>query len=60
MEATVECISTKLNAKHKVLWETLSVKKKVTTWKLHPYAIKGTQLIPIIKLKKAQTELTRT
>ena len=40
IEAVVECIQTKLSAKHRVPWETLAVRKNETTGKQHPYVIK--------------------
>ena len=45
MEVATECIPTKLRAKHRVLWETLAVKKKCDV----KTAIKGTQLMPMLR-----------
>ncbi len=44
--ATAECIPSKLRAKYRVPWKTLTVRKNETR-KQHPYVIKGTQLVPI-------------
>ena len=59
MEAAVERIPTKLRAKHRILWETLAVKKKRDDMKTASLCNKrnptdaNTQ-----KLKKGQSELT--
>ena len=37
VEAAVECIVTKLRAKHRVPWETQAVRKNEITLKQHPY-----------------------
>ena len=39
LEAVVECIPTKLRAKHRVLWESLEVRKNEIMWKQHSYEI---------------------
>ena len=59
MEVAAECISTRLRAKHRVLWEILSVKKKrdnVKTASL--YNKRNPTNSKAQKLKKAQRKLT--
>ena len=50
IEAAAECIPTKQRAKPRVPWETLAIRKKARgTWKPHPYAIVGTQLMSTLR-----------
>ena len=45
IKVAAECIPTKQRAKYRVPWKILAVRKNVSTWKPHPYAIGGTQQI---------------
>ena len=59
MEAAAECIPTKLRAKHRVVWETLTVKKKTRMWKQYSYVIKRTQLMLMLSYLRRQRERER-
>ena len=57
MEATVECIPTKLRAKHRVPWETFTIKKKHDDVKTAPQCNRNPTNANAQKLKKIQSEL---
>ena len=61
MEAVAECIPTKLRSKHRLPWETITVKNKRDNVKTPPLCNKkNPSNTDTQKLKKAQSKLTST